>query len=95
MNRVVLRVAFSVSILLALGGCDEIEGVDYLNIGHPADPGSPAGHRAGISRALVSENVDVRPDLGSIGNSQAGSQSSAPVMDHSKMNHSNMSNGGQ
>ena len=95
MKSFVIRVAIGMSILLALSGCDEYEGVDYLNIGHPADPGAPTGKRARMSGALVSENINVSPQLGSIGRSSSQMRTGAPVMngsqmDHSKMDHSKM-----
>ena len=90
MKSFVIRAAMGMSILLALSGCEEYEGVDYLNIGHPADPAAPTGKRARMSSALVSENINVSPQLGSIGLSSSQIQSGGPVMDHSKMDHSKM-----
>ncbi len=90
MKSFVIRAAIGMSILLALSGCEEYEGVDYLNIGHPADPGAPSGKRARMSGALTSENISVTPQLGSIGLSPLQMQSGGrvmnkPMMDHSKM----------
>ncbi len=90
MKSIKLRAVIGMSILLALSGCDEYEGVDYLNIGHPADPGAPSGKQARMSGTLVPENINVRPQLGSIGLSPLQMKTSAPAMDHSKMNHSKM-----
>ena len=90
MKRIVIRVALGFGVLLMLSGCEEYEGVDYLNIGHPADPVAASGQRARMSGALVSENINVSPQLGSIGSSAARMQTTAPTMDHSTMDHSKM-----
>ncbi len=73
-------------LLLAMTACDEIEGVDYLTRGHPADPAAPAGKRPAISRALVPENINVQPELqkyGRSGPSRPTSSMAMPAMDHS------------
>ncbi len=90
MKSFIIRAAIGTSILLTLSGCEEYEGVDYLNVGHPANLDAPAGKRARMSRSLVSENITVRPQFGSIGVSpmqmKAGSPAmNKPMMDHSKM----------
>ena len=91
MKKQVLRgVGVGFGLLLALSACREIEGVDYLNVGHPADPAAPMGKTSRLSRALVPENLDVRPELEAKGAPRTGPKAKAPAMDHSKMDHSTM-----
>ena len=87
MKNFILRAAIGMSILLSLTGCEEYEGVDYLNIGHPADPASATGKRARMSRALMPETINVTPEFGSLGSFTPKARGNKPVMDHSKMNH--------
>ncbi len=90
MKIFVIRAAIGMGILLTLSGCEEYEGVDYLNIGHPANLEAPAGKRAGMSRSLVSENITVSPQFGSIGVSPMQMKTSAPAMSGPMMDHSKM-----
>ncbi|MCF6199093.1 MAG: hypothetical protein L3J67_06780 [Hyphomicrobiaceae bacterium] len=69
-------------LLLGLSACDEIEGVDYLRQGHPADPGASSGKPAKMSRALTPENINVRPQLGGVGSSTPQQQNSPAVTNH-------------
>ncbi len=99
-KKIILKLGLGTSLLLALVGCREIEGVDYLNAGHPADPGAMAGRPLPMSRALVSENEDVRPELDGIASGPVltggrAASAPAPAMDHSMMDHSKMNMGGQ
>lgn len=63
MKHFILGGVVSAGLALSLSACSEIEGVDYLRLGHPADPTSKAGKLEGMSRALVPENITPVPDL--------------------------------
>ncbi len=84
MKHIIKPVLLSMGVLLALSACREIEGVEYLNVGHPADPEAQAGKKARMSRALNPENITVRPDLEAVG---SAAPASPATMDHSKMGH--------
>lgn len=86
-KQVLRTVGVGFCLLLGLSACREIEGVDYLNIGHPADPTAPAGKTAKMSRALISENINVRPDLEALGSVRTGPKTKPAAVDHSMMNH--------
>ena len=101
-KRTKIALGAGFAALLALSACREIEGVDYLDRGHPADPAAPTGRGARMSNALTPENIDVKPELGAIGSASPIRKSrTAParmdhsMMDHSKMNHSMQNGGGQ
>ncbi len=54
---------FFAGLLFMVGGCRDFSGADYLPYGHPADPASKDGIKARMSRSLVPENLDVRPEI--------------------------------
>ena len=83
-KKVFRGVGVGLFLIMSLSACGEFEGVDYLTMGHPADPGAQSGKKPYMSRALSPENIDVRPDLSAIGSSRS---SSPAAMDHSKMGH--------
>lgn len=68
-------------MMLALTACGEIEGVDYLSLGHPADPDAQSGRHERMSNSLEPEIITVRPDLKAAEPAKAG-EAAAP-MDHS------------
>jgi hypothetical protein len=62
-HKTLKKYLFFAGFLLILGGCREFSGADYLPYGHPADPASRDGKKARMSRSLIPEDKDVRPDL--------------------------------
>ncbi len=79
---------------LGLSACDEIEGVDYLRMGHPADPQAASGKTARMSRALTPENINVRPDLGGNGSATLRRQKSPDRMNPASRNPATMNHRG-
>ena len=57
------RMVLSMGFLLALSACGEIEGIDYLSLGHPADPDARTGKQQRMSSSLVPELITVKPDV--------------------------------
>ena len=78
------RMILSASMMLALTACSEIEGVDYLSLGHPADSDARSGKHERMSNSLEPELITVQPDVKAAEPAKAGSAAKSPkVMDHS------------
>ena len=76
--------ALSASLTLAIAACGEIEGVDYLTLGHPADPAAQAGKHEAMSRSLEPEIITVKPDLKPAASAKPGRMAQPQkAMDHS------------
>ena len=80
-KRFIWSVIVSAGVLGALTACSEIEGVDYLPFGHPADAGARSGKQEVMSRSLMPELITVKPDVKAAAPAKTGS-ATKPV-DHS------------
>ena len=74
----------TVAILLALAGCRDIAGVQYLSDQHPANPDARQGRQMPMSNSLVPENLTVRPRLeAAIAAQKPAARNRMNQMDHS------------
>lgn len=81
------RMILSTGFILALSACSDIEGVDYLPLGHPADIDSRSGKTEPMSNALLPELITITPHAKSATTGAAtpgtSTGSGAAPMDHS------------
>ncbi len=74
MKHIIPKGMLGATILLSLTACGEIEGIDYLRLGHPADPQARPGQVERMSNALIPENITPKPKLEEIGTAPAASR---------------------
>ncbi len=84
MKPIILGGMAGVALAVTLAACAEIEGIDYLRLGHPADPDSLPGRVERMSNALVPENITPRPKLEAAKPAQTTkTKEGGSAMDHS------------
>ena len=81
MKPIILGGMASMALALSLTACAEIEGIDYLRLGHPADPDARPGQVERMSNALRPENITPRPKLEAV--RPAKTREGGSAMDHS------------